>query len=391
MAGVYIFLSVLAMQCFKRLKTVLVVNLIILSFCSKSSSFTYVKNRPNYRNNHATYRQREIYTNIHTTKYLRESSHPRNEHSVDTSCQNPWAKRALLFSSFTEGLQKSPRSRNFLKSSLALSILTEYATLKEPTFQTPGSIPRDDFVEGIQALEQSDDARLEETWEEFVREDNAILRFVYVPTAMYALRKESSRSPGKQRQRARADGKKRRDKIVEEVEKMLDGVEVFAITLDLSDGSVKQPAGSKNDALYPKTGKEALKNWNPHLIYVEGGNTFWLHNCIENGMWSNDLRSAITGPNAAVYCGKSAGAIIAGKRVDTACWKEWDDPSVVQGRETYQDWNGVNGLSLAGNFSFFPHMNEQWKELKNDNQDVLCLKDNEVCCIEGVEQTISWR
>lgn len=71
-----------------------------------------------------------------------------------------------------------------------------------------------------------------------------------------------------------------------------------------------------------KTGEEALTTWEPHIVYVEGGNTFWLQHCIEKGNWGSLLKSACTGPDAcAVYIGKSAGAIVAGALVETATWK----------------------------------------------------------------------
>lgn len=49
--------------------------------------------------------------------------------------------------------------------------------------------------------------------------------------------------------------------------------------------------------------------------------------------------------------------------MQTACWKEWDDPSVVPGKETYGDWTDVRGLDGAGRTSIFPHMTEEWEEL----------------------------
>ena len=64
----------------------------------------------------------------------------------------------------------------------------------------------------------------------------------------------------------------------------------------------------------------ALCEWFPNLIYVEGGNTFWLHHCMTKGDWTDDLVTAITTRNA-VYCGKSAGAILVGHSVETATWK----------------------------------------------------------------------
>jgi peptidase E len=69
-------------------------------------------------------------------------------------------------------------------------------------------------------------------------------------------------------------------------------------------------------------GVHALTQWAPHIVYVEGGNTFWLQHCLEKGNWSPHIRAACTGPDAtAVYVGKSAGAIIAGATVETATWK----------------------------------------------------------------------
>ncbi|KAL3915193.1 MAG: hypothetical protein SGARI_008237, partial [Bacillariaceae sp.] len=157
------------------------------------------------------------------------------------------------------------------------------------------------------------------------------LRVVYIPTALYALRKDSNRTPGKQRQRARADGKKRRNAIVGMLAGLLgEHVGVAAVTLDFDDGSVKQPESTVvDDAAFPQSGMEAIQDWKPHLIYVQGGNTFWLHHCMKQGGWeeplveaccvdrSNDERKS----HRAVYIGVSAGAILAGKSMQTACWK----------------------------------------------------------------------
>ena len=131
---------------------------------------------------------------------------------------------------------------------------------------------------------------------------------------------------------------------------------------------------------------------------------------MEENDWSNLLVDAVvaTGDNAstssassaipAVYIGKSAGAIMAGKYIETATWKGWDDPSVVPGMEEYDDWKEVKGLSLAGQSSFFPHMSPDWEEVvqrKKDgitardercdnNSDLLyCLQEGESFCIDG--------
>jgi hypothetical protein len=184
---------------------------------------------------------------------------------------------------------------------------------------------------------------------------------------MYALQSDSSSTPGKQRQRARADGKKRRDAIVEYIQQLkilgnegtliyihliqldepiilvvlivytvyhhrLLDVQILAITLDLDDGSLKQPYGSNDLQMFPQSGHEAFLQWNPNLIYLEGGNTFWLYHCIRKGNWMHDIHQACSRGNEssddsspmgqfAVFVGKSAGAIVAGNKIETACWK----------------------------------------------------------------------
>ena len=52
------------------------------------------------------------------------------------------------------------------------------------------------------------------------RKRQVFLRILYIPTAMYALQPKSTNTPGKQRQRARADGKQRRDHIIEYIQNL---------------------------------------------------------------------------------------------------------------------------------------------------------------------------
>lgn len=126
---------------------------------------------------------------------------------------------------------------------------------------------------------------------------------------------------------------------------------------------------------------------------------------MEKGDWGEDLIEACCSKSeqptkpTAVYCGVSAGAILVGRSMQTACWKEWDDPSVVPGREMYHDWKDVRGLSLVGSVSFFPHMEDRWqtlveervKELPrpqegyecNEMQILSCLKEEQVCFVDG--------
>ena len=50
----------------------------------------------------------------------------------------------------------------------------------------------------------------------------------------------------------------------------------------------------------------------------------------------------------------------AGKHVDTALWKGWDDPGIV---EDIADWSGVLGLDLADGASIFPHASAEYDGL----------------------------
>ncbi len=351
-----------------------------------------------------------------------------SDNVADTS--SSWAKRALLISSFSDGVVNSPSAKAFLKFSIATAFATEQSLrveemVRESVLFSPCAGPSIDLLNSLEdvdtaaaslssssILEAEPDTPINLLWERRANQvlcqlsshissdedtNNEPTRILYIPTAMYALNPESKNTPGKQRQRARADGKKRRNLVVKTIEDLLgDHVTVLACTLDFDDGSIKQPVGSDDGGLFPKDGKEAFSSWKPHLIYVEGGNTFWLQYCIEKGDWTDDLLSACTGNDAyAVYVGKSAGAIVAGSRVDTATWKGWDDPAVVPGKETYGDWNGYRGVSFMGpNASIFPHMGESWKvmvqektkqmiEEDGDDVAVYSLHEWEACCIDG--------
>jgi peptidase E len=272
------------------------------------------------------------------------------------------------------------------------------------------------------------------------------LRLLYIPTAMYALRKDSLNTPGKQRQRARADAKSRRDTIVQYLQNLFVHdphnattnsppitIDVSALTLDLEDGSLKHPFGSTTFSSNKVNNKAItisksnvninitsfLYTYSPHIIYVDGGNTFWLHHCLSrnnnyywdalvqfcsNAQHDYERNSTNSSPSSSLvlYCGQSAGAIVAGSYVETATWKGWDDPSIVPGMEDPQSWKGVPGMDLfCNNISIFPHYAEEWKDLvQSKNQTdfttnngtalktrLVCLSNSEVLAITGGRYT----
>lgn len=188
------------------------------------------------------------------------------------------------------------------------------------------------------------------------------IKLAFIPTASYALRRTSVRTPGVQRQRSRRDAKQKRDRIVD----FFGGPErCEAVTLDLWDSSLKHVSA----AAPPAAGADALGAWDPSLVVVDGGNTFWLRHCMED--WLAALRDS-----AAVYVGVSAGSICAGKHVDTALWKGWDDPDVVEPT----DWAAAPGLDLADGTSFFPHYGDEWAGLVAERREprhepLVCLDE----------------
>jgi peptidase E len=307
----------------------------------------------------------------------------------------------LLLSSFADGLRPNPQARDFLRNGLIRNLLVEEqlaaeSSLKHSAIQSPCCGPDlqavDHLADTDNALDQID---THPDPIQLLEGQPRVLRFVYIPTAMYALRIDSENKPGKQRQRARTDGKKRRDDVMALLQDFMGPtVTVHAITLDLDDGSVKQPQGSDETSAFPESGKDALQKWNPHLVYVQGGNTFWLYHCVEKGDWKQDLQDLCQGPRQAVYCGASAGAILTGQSIQTACWKEWDDPRIVPDMETYEAWKDVEGLGLIGDASIFPHMDDEWEDMVNEKEkeidsEVYCLTDADVFLVDGSTQTIS--
>jgi len=298
-------------------------------------------------------------------------------HDQDAATGNEQRRlnHALLVSSFSDGIQPNPEAQQFLIDGIIEADRKQRQQhieddLRQSVLASPCNGPDPEL---LSQLENVADSELKE------------LRFLYIPTAMYALRAESMQTPGKQRQRARADGKKRRNQIVAMLQQHLsDDAEVHVTTLDFMDGSLKQSEGTDDTSKFPVTAREALTTWQPHFVYVPGGNTFWLHHCMQE--WRDDFVDTVC--SNCVYCGTSAGAILMGRSMQTACWKGWDDPSVVPDRPTYEDWQDVKGLDLVNGASFFPHMTPEWQDVVYEkmlqhDKPVYCLADEEAVCYKG--------
>jgi len=179
------------------------------------------------------------------------------------------------------------------------------------------------------------------------------VNLLYIGTAGNSLRRGSTSSPGLQRQRARADGKSRRDNISRFCNEGLNR-KCNAVTLDFADRSLKQFVG---EGVAPTDDIFALQSW-ADLIFVDGGNTFHLHYALhQNGQDYVDLVTEAS--KSRVYIGVSAGAILGGARVNTASIRGCDDPFVVEDENFV--WETAPGLDLANGLSFLPHYDSEWK------------------------------
>ena len=196
-----------------------------------------------------------------------------------------WLEKGLLLSSFTDGLKSNPNAVDWLMNELVETLWKEeqqntQLALEESNVASPCNGPdpvlleqledMDRFVEGMNL--NCDDTNNNNDWRKNLEllcqmksrksvdddeDDNNSpnlldLRVLYIPTAMYSLRPGSTSTPGKQRGRNRADGKKRRTEILRLLAGQLetfvdtscsnnDVLAVRTVTMDFDDGSVKQP------------------------------------------------------------------------------------------------------------------------------------------------------
>jgi Peptidase family S51 len=448
------------------LSAIRIINVFLLvskssSFCrgtptrSSGGQFQSTSRRPRLCDDRA-FQTCNLATSDQSESYIETNSGEAVPKSVSIS---EWImKHGMLFSSFSDGVVRNLNAHATLRRGLVRAALRQMqqdveSQVRQSVLHSPCAGPNIQFLNRLDVLdravakvegpidpvellhqclcdlekqEQEDNgtSRAQDLTvpnkENSAKKRSVVLRFAYVPTAMYALRRDSASAPGKQRQRARADAKKRRDDICNLVlslfrhptpsssssssssQPRLD-VSLQVVTLDWDDGSLKHPAvwesGSESAGShsppFPATGKEAMEEWKPHLLYVQGGNTFWLHHCMDKGGWMHAVLDLVQ-DGTTYYCGSSAGAILAGRQMQVASWKEWDDCSVVPGRQQNSDWDSVAGLGMVGPHSYFPHMTDEWQPLvdrkrgeDDGNKSVVCLRDQDVCLVDGSARALT--
>ena len=123
------------------------------------------------------------------------------------------------------------------------------------------------------------------------------------------------------------------------------------------------------------------------IIYVTGGNTFYLLEQMRACNFEKHLREALS--RGAIYIGSSAGSIVCTPDIDYV--REIDHPEKVNLKST-------TGLGLV-DFYLMVHMNQPSfsepmqkiiEKLKQDNQQVICIEDTQAIYIDsGVVTVIS--
>ena len=195
---------------------------------------------------------------------LKEAVSPNAELASNEG--NDWLNHGLLLSSFSDGLKPNPDALDFLMRGLVAALWREHqlaaeVMVEESAMHSPCCGPDLDALTSMELADASI-AELEGgkvPWKRMLHslsescEDPLQLRFMYIPTAMYALRRDSQSTPGKQRQRAKADAKKRRNEIVDLLSSQLgDAVSIRTVTMDLDNGTINQPEGSGDLRAFPK-------------------------------------------------------------------------------------------------------------------------------------------
>ena len=125
-----------------------------------------------------------------------------------------------------------------------------------------------------------------------------------------------------------------------------------------------------------------------HVVYVEGGNAWYLRHHMRISGFDQILRSLCD--RGALYLGVSAGAIVAGASVQVAAWKGWNETKGLKGLEQV-DWSNESvsaGLDICSSCSVFPHYSRKWENLvdrcvRELDHDCIVLSDGQGYVIDS--------
>lgn len=149
--------------------------------------------------------------------------------------------------------------------------------------------------------------------------------------------------------------------------------EVLDLGMELIEVDLKDPDKSAI--------KEKLKK--ADVIYVNGGNTFYLLDWVRKSGFADYIRKLVE--EGKVYIGVSAGSIIAGPNIDISGWGPYGDPNTINLLDT-------SGLNLVS-FAISPHFTETERpvlenKLREADYPVIALTDEQVMLINGNNQKL---
>ena len=222
---------------------------LILSFQSERIEAFHALNRDFTQN-------RRLQRSIRSFSTVKSETQDVGKERIDSTIKEPKVvKHALLISSFGDGIEKSPDAKQYLKSRIISVMISKHLRMKEKLVEESVKVSPccGPDLEKLSDLEESDQLFLEEeiSSDELLQKlildtkntnedendsssSSLDIRLLYIPTAMYALRPDSDNTPGKQRQRARADGKKRRTAIINQLQELFEDGEFFLMLLSFS-------------------------------------------------------------------------------------------------------------------------------------------------------------
>lgn len=124
---------------------------------------------------------------------------------------------------------------------------------------------------------------------------------------------------------------------------------------------------------------------NKDIIFVEGGNTFYLLKAIRQSGFEKVIKKLLK--RGRVYIGASAGSIVAGKTIETAGWKDAD--------KNFVKLKNLRGMNLVP-FSLFVHYLPEHAEIikqkiKNPRKRLKKLKiltDEQAILVQGNERIL---
>ncbi len=122
--------------------------------------------------------------------------------------------------------------------------------------------------------------------------------------------------------------------------------------------------------------REKLKNFD--VVFVEGGNTFYLLKYVKESGFDKALKPFLD--RGGIYVGVSAGSYIAGLDISPTQWKHAEDKNIVGLKD-------LRGLGLI-NFAIFSHYKPEHESIINENKHripylVIALTDSQAILVEN--------